>query len=73
MKKGAAYNRKKTTQKQQREAAASYHPRNLARNVGKTIGSLANQISPNQAAKNWRVYVDAAMKVPSEGKKLRKG
>ncbi len=70
--KSAAWYRKKTTRTNQAKANPKFHPRGLARNVGKTIGSLADSISPTVASIHWRDYCEAAIKVPSFGKKLKK-
>ncbi len=70
--KTAPWKRKKETRKNQSKASPKFHPRGLARNVGKTIGSLADSISPTVASYQWRKYCEAAIKVPSFGKKLKK-
>ena len=72
MKNTAAYARRKETQKHQRlsRERGMFHPRNLARSVGIFIGQVTDEISPKNAAYNWKAYVEAAVKHPKELKNM---
>ena len=70
----AAYYRRKYTQFMQRESrkdGAVFHPRSLARSVGRVIGCLGAGVTPSRAAANFRLYADAAIKVPLQGTDYR--
>ena len=64
-----AYYRRKYTQFMQREARKKgiYSPRSLARSIGRVIGCLGAGVNPSFAASNFRIYADAAIKVPLQG------
>ena len=69
----AAYNRRKFTQYHQKKAleeGETFHPRSLARSMGKAVGRFVDEISLSKAAHNWGAYALGVIENPNEFKAM---